>query len=65
LSAEASAPVIFVRLNVSFQEKKRKTAKKGKRREENKEKKGEKGKQHMRTPDEHRQRRTEKKGYRQ
>jgi len=60
LSAEASAPVIFVRLSASFQEKESRTEKKGKRREENREKKGERGKQHKRTPDERRQRRTEK-----
>ena len=60
LSAEASAPVIFVRLSASFQEKESRTEKKGKRREENREKKGERGKQHRRTPDERRQQRTEK-----
>jgi hypothetical protein len=61
LSAEASAPVVFVRLSASFQEKESRTEKKGKRREENREKKRERGKQHRRTPDELRQRRTEKK----
>jgi len=65
LSTEASAPVVFVRLSASFQEKESRTEKKGKRREENREKKGERGKQHMRTPDERRQQRTEKKGHRQ
>jgi len=60
LSAEASAPVVFVHLSASFQEKKSKTDKMGKRREENREKKGERGKQHRRTLDERRQRRTEK-----
>jgi hypothetical protein len=62
LSAEASAPIVFVRLSASFREKESRTEKKGKRREENKEKKGERGKQHRRTPDERRQWRTEKKG---
>jgi hypothetical protein len=62
LSAEALAPVVFVRLSASFQEKESRTEKKGKRREENREKKGERGKQHRRTADERRQRRTEKKG---
>jgi hypothetical protein len=62
LSAEVSAPVVFVRLSASFQEKESRTKKKGKRREENREKKGERGKQHRRTPDERRQRRTKKKG---
>jgi hypothetical protein len=36
LSVEASAPVIFVRLSASFQEKESRTEKKGKRREEKK-----------------------------
>jgi hypothetical protein len=62
LSAKASASVIFVRLNASFQEKESRIEKKGKRREENREKRGERGKQHRRTPDERRQRRTEKNG---
>ena len=60
LSVEASAPVIFVRLSASFQEKESRTEKKGKRREENREKKGERGKQHRITPDERRQWRIEK-----
>ena len=59
LSAEASAPAVFVRLSASFQE--RRIEKRGKRREENKEKKGERCKQHRRMPDERRQQRIEKK----
>ncbi|KAJ6893107.1 hypothetical protein NC652_027199 [Populus alba x Populus x berolinensis] len=47
-------------VSASVQEKESRTEKKGKRREENREKKGEGGKPHRRTPDEHRQRRTEK-----
>jgi hypothetical protein len=46
LSAEASAPIVFVRLSLNFQEKESRIEKKGKRREENREKKGERGKQH-------------------
>ncbi|KAJ7013926.1 hypothetical protein NC653_003524 [Populus alba x Populus x berolinensis] len=39
LSVEASAPVVFVCLNVSFQEKESRMEKKGKRREENRRRK--------------------------